>query len=592
MVPIGMTSVVHAFDAREGGQFRVTLTYDEPTGMGKTTAHSDTYHGRFVRLQRDQLVIETMEFESANPAMCGQMTVTFTLTDASGGTEVVAVHDNLPQGISPTDNETGWRMALDKLAALVEAEQEGGILDCGDVILRPYEERDHEAIVTILGDGDVMQRALDERPLLPDDADRFILDHFRLRDRLELGTVALKSTGLAIGFSGYRACGYLGEEDIEFGWVLGKAHHGRGYATRLGQRLIARALGAWTYARVLAACHPLNVASEHVLRDKLQMEFEGEVEPRPGFRRRVYSATRRMRERVTGRVSALALTLATAVLTSFCGADSKADPRLQAAARLYVFDCGTLERADISRFRLKAEEVATIRMSVACFLVVHPRGTLMWDVGAVPDTEWKPTGSAVLQRVVLPDSQQREVTMVKPLGEQLREIGFSAGQITYVALSHYHWDHTANANDFVSSTWLVRQVERDAMFAADRPALLLPATYAALKGARTVVIGSDEHDVFGDGSVILKLAPGHTPGHQVLYVKLPQTGGVVLSGDLYHYPEERTLGRVPTFEFDPAQTAVARAAIDAFLQSRDAQLWIQHDFTANARLRKAPQYYQ
>ncbi|PYR49707.1 MAG: hypothetical protein DMF89_11865 [Acidobacteria bacterium] len=78
----------------------------------------------------------------------------------------------------------------------------------------------------------------------------------------------------------------------------------------------------------------------------------------------------------------------------------------------------------------------------------------------------------------------------------------------------------------------------------------------------------------------------------MLYVKLPQTGGVVLSGDLYHYPEERTLSRVPTFEFDPAQTAVARAAIDAFLQSRDAQLWIQHDFTANARLRKAPQYYQ
>ncbi|PYR35176.1 MAG: hypothetical protein DMF90_14590, partial [Acidobacteria bacterium] len=221
VVPIGMTGVVHAFDAREGGQFRVTLTYDEPTGMGKTTAHSDTYHGRFVRLQRDQLVIETMEFESANPAMCGQMTVTFTLTDTSGGTEVVAVHDNLPQGISPSDNETGWRMALDKLAALVEAEQEGGILDCGDVILRPYEERDHEAIVTILGDGGVMQRALDERPLLRDDADRFILDHFRLRDRLELGTVALKSTGLAIGFSGFRACGYLGEEDIEFGWVLG-----------------------------------------------------------------------------------------------------------------------------------------------------------------------------------------------------------------------------------------------------------------------------------------------------------------------------------------------------------------------------------
>ena len=286
---------------------------------------------------------------------------------------------------------------------------------------------------------------------------------------------------------------------------------------------------------------------------------------------------------------------ALALLTSFCGkGDSRTDPAAgrPTPIKLYVFDCGTLERADISRFQLKAEEVGTIRMSVACFLVVHPAGTLMWDVGAVPDTAWVPTGSAVLQKVVLSDSQQREVTLVKSLGTQLKEAGFSPDRITYLALSHYHWDHTANANDFRLSTWLVREVERDAMFAGSRPALTLSATYAALATAKTMVIKGDEHDVFGDGIVVLKLAAGHTPGHQVLYVKLPQTGGIVLSGDLYHYPEERALSRVPTFEFDQKQTVVARAGIDAFLKSRSAKLWIQHDFAGDAQLRKAPQYYQ
>ena len=120
MVPSGMTSFVHAFDAREGGAFRISLTYDRPTGTGKTTAHTDTYHGRFVALVPDTQVVEVMEFETADPAMRGEMMVTFTLSDADGGTDLRAVHDNLPPGVSPADNETGWRMALDKLAALVD----------------------------------------------------------------------------------------------------------------------------------------------------------------------------------------------------------------------------------------------------------------------------------------------------------------------------------------------------------------------------------------------------------------------------------------------------------------------------------------
>ncbi len=123
MVPIGMTSNVHVFDAREGGLFRISLTYDVPTGTGKTTAHTDTYHGRFVKLVPNEQVVEAMELETADGAMRGEMMVRFTLTDAGSGTDVLAVHDNLPPGLSPADNETGWQMALDKLAAFVEAGQ-------------------------------------------------------------------------------------------------------------------------------------------------------------------------------------------------------------------------------------------------------------------------------------------------------------------------------------------------------------------------------------------------------------------------------------------------------------------------------------
>lgn len=121
MVPTGMTSQVHAFEGREGGFFRISLTYDAPTGTGKTTAQTDTYHGHFVKLVPDELVVQVLEFETENPAMRGEMTITFTLTDADGGTELLAVHDQLPSGVSPSDNELGWQLSLTKLAALVEA---------------------------------------------------------------------------------------------------------------------------------------------------------------------------------------------------------------------------------------------------------------------------------------------------------------------------------------------------------------------------------------------------------------------------------------------------------------------------------------
>jgi uncharacterized protein YndB with AHSA1/START domain len=122
MVPTGMTSHVHAFDAREGGLFRISLTYSAQTGTGKTSANTDTFHGRFVKLVTNEQVVEVVEFETTDPALRGEMTITISLADAQGGTDVVAVHDGLPRGLSIADNEIGWRMSLTKLATLVEAD--------------------------------------------------------------------------------------------------------------------------------------------------------------------------------------------------------------------------------------------------------------------------------------------------------------------------------------------------------------------------------------------------------------------------------------------------------------------------------------
>ena len=121
MVPDGMTSQVHSFDAREGGTFRISLTYDEPTGAGKTSAQTDTFHGRFVRLVPDTEVVQVVEFETDDPTMQGEMTITYTLADAERRHRPSpGVHENLPPGVSPADNELGWSMSIDKLAALVE----------------------------------------------------------------------------------------------------------------------------------------------------------------------------------------------------------------------------------------------------------------------------------------------------------------------------------------------------------------------------------------------------------------------------------------------------------------------------------------
>ena len=307
------------------------------------------------------------------------------------------------------------------------------------------------------------------------------------------------------------------------------------------------------------------------------------------------AACKRRMSKIMKRKS-IQLFLAAAAVFAFTAQISSSAPAAPAgptpprSVRLYVMDCGLLH-SDPTRFQLKREEVANPDLSVACFLIAHPKGTLIWDTGAVPDADWKPIGSPVTAHVVMPDGATRDPVVLKPMKAQLAEIGYSPSDITYLALSHYHYDHTGNANDFAGATWLVQQIERDVMFADKAPGTTQPSTFSALRNSKTVTIKNKDYDVFGDGTVVLKWTPGHTEGHQSLYLKLAKTGPVVLSGDLYHFPEERSLDRVPTFEFNAAQTRASRVALDEFLKKTGAQLWIGHDFDAYAKLKKSPNYY-
>jgi N-acyl homoserine lactone hydrolase len=279
--------------------------------------------------------------------------------------------------------------------------------------------------------------------------------------------------------------------------------------------------------------------------------------------------------------------LAVALLALLAGQRAVAGqrrPQPVQSVRLYVLDCGVLVRGEPTAYNLTTEQVGDTNFADACYLVVHPKGTLIWDVGIIPDAQITPGG------VSIPVGRGGNVNKAqRTLSAQLAEVGYTPADITFLAMSHSHGDHVANANAFAASTWLVQKAERDVMFSEQAQKGAAFSTYSALRTSKTVDLSGD-HDVFGDGAVVLKSTPGHTPGHQSLYVKLARTGGVVLTGDLYHYAAERTLGKIPNSD-NQEQTRASRASIEAFLKQTGAQLWIQHDIGANAKLKKAPDYY-
>lgn len=251
------------------------------------------------------------------------------------------------------------------------------------------------------------------------------------------------------------------------------------------------------------------------------------------------------------------------------------------SVRLYVLDCGTIISNRPENFGLTRDEVFNPNFSDTCFLVMHPKGILLFDTGLND----RNVGRPIYETMIGYEAQVK----FKTLRGELADIGVTPDKITYLALSHSHWDHVGNANDYAGSIWLARRKEYDFMFGPDaNPGIL--KNYAALQHAPHIQFIDGDYDVFGDGSVILLSTPGHTPGHQSLYVKLAKTGGVVVSGDLYHYTQERTLGRIPPRE-KTTETAASRKKIEEFLVKTHSQLWIGHSIDWYRDALKSPAWY-
>ena len=261
-------------------------------------------------------------------------------------------------------------------------------------------------------------------------------------------------------------------------------------------------------------------------------------------------------------------------------------PAISQSLKLYVLDTGSILGINPVGFHLTKEEVGEPDMICASYLIVHTSSdrteTLVWDSGVVPDADVE-AGKGATKRG----------TATKTMKSQVAAAGFAPKDITYFALSHMHYDHVANSNIFAgASTWIVQRPERDAMF-SDKPGVAAqPALYAALKDAKTIVLDGADYDVFGDGSAVIKAAYGHTPGHQVLFLKLAKTGPVILAGDLYHYQAERFTDKVPGFEFNREQSLASREKIETLVKQSGAQLWIEHDLAHFRTQKKSPEFYE
>jgi glyoxylase-like metal-dependent hydrolase (beta-lactamase superfamily II) len=250
--------------------------------------------------------------------------------------------------------------------------------------------------------------------------------------------------------------------------------------------------------------------------------------------------------------------------------------------RLYVFEAGNIRGLDPKLFNFTREQLKEVDFVNTAYLIVHPKGTVMFDTGAIPDSHFK--GNETITEGIMSGNT--------PLLPQLKAAGYSPADINYLVMSHYHSDHTANANAFASATWIVQKAERDFMMSDKPQGIIQPDHYSALKNAKTRVLNNEDLDIFGDGTVVVMSTPGHTPGHQVLFLRLAKRGNVLLAGDLYHYPEERTTGKIPTFEFNADQSKASRAKVEAFIKQNKAELWIEHDIATHAKLPKAPAFIE
>ena len=256
------------------------------------------------------------------------------------------------------------------------------------------------------------------------------------------------------------------------------------------------------------------------------------------------------------------------------------------AVRLYVFNCGELRLQDISAFGLTNEQSETRELFVPCYLIDHPKGKLFWDAGLNPELVGK--GWVRLE-------SGAEVYYARSVIDQLADIGLSPADIDLLAFSHMHFDHVGAVSDLLKggarARLLIQRAEYLAAFSnpEDHP-VFDPSQYAGLADLEKSLLDGD-HDVFGDARVRLLSAPGHTPGHQLLFVDLARTGPVLLSGDLYHFRESRSLRATPVFNSSREETLASMQKLEAFLADRGAALWIQHDRALAASQQLAPAFY-
>jgi N-acyl homoserine lactone hydrolase len=261
------------------------------------------------------------------------------------------------------------------------------------------------------------------------------------------------------------------------------------------------------------------------------------------------------------------------------------DPARSVAAadvRLYALDCGHASFKDMAMFSDTGEyDGKPGEVTDPCFVIRHPKGVLLWDTGLGDKFAATKEGVDVLPGL--------HVTVPVTLIEQLHSLALSPKDVSYVAFSHFHFDHTGNANAFPDSVWILNKAELSVALSTAPPSGVAPETFSGYKTAKTQMIDGD-YDVFGDGTVRILRAPGHTAGHQVLELKLQKAGTVILSGDLYHLRANREFSRVPTMNLSRADTLASMERIERIVKNTKAHLIVQHDPQDFQALPKFPAY--
>jgi glyoxylase-like metal-dependent hydrolase (beta-lactamase superfamily II) len=249
--------------------------------------------------------------------------------------------------------------------------------------------------------------------------------------------------------------------------------------------------------------------------------------------------------------------------------------------RLYTLDCGTLALDDMGLFSDTGEHTGESGvMAVPCFLVRHGDEWLLWDTGLGDRLAAVPGGVHQLGG---------QWTVRRTLAGQLQAMGLRPADIDYVALSHTHADHSGNVDLFPDATWLTDPAELAAARALPAPLGVDPELLKPLDTAKIRLVHGDM-DVFGDGSVLILKTPGHTAGHKSLLIRLPRSGPVLLTGDLYHTRENRAYRRVPGPNVDRADTLASFDRFEGVAAHESARVIIQHSTEDVAALPSPPSW--